>query len=66
MNVKKAIKIAMAQRDTNQKELSVSSGVSETTLSHTISGRSSPNAKTIAKIAKGLSMSYSELVKLGE
>ncbi|MGB5990667.1 MAG: helix-turn-helix transcriptional regulator [Marinifilaceae bacterium] len=66
MNVKKAIKIAMAQRDTNQKELSVSSGVSETTLSHTISGRSSPNAKTIAKIAEGLNMSYSELVKLGE
>ena len=66
MNVKKAIKVAMAQRDTNQKELSASSGVSETTLSHTISGRSSPNAKTIAKIAKGLDMSYSELVKLGE
>ena len=66
MNTKKAIKTAMVQMDINQKELSELSGVSETTISHTLSGTSSPNTRTISRMAKAMNMEYSELIKLGE
>lgn len=66
MNTKKAIKIAMINADINQKELAVLSAVSETTISHTISGKTSPNVRTLAKLAKGCGISYSDLSKLGE
>jgi transcriptional regulator with XRE-family HTH domain len=66
MNIKKAIKIAMAKRDITQKELSEKSGVSETSISQTLTGKTNPNTKTLARIAKAMNMEYSELIKLGE
>lgn len=66
MITSKAIKIAMVQKEINQKELAELSGVSETTISHTLSGKTSPNTKTLSRLAKAMSMSYSELIKLGE
>ena len=66
MNLKKSLKIAMVNKDIDQKELSALSGVNESTLSQTITGKSSPNTKTIEKLAKGLGISYAELILLGE
>lgn len=66
MNTGLAIKIAMVKSGVNQKELSKLSGVNETTISHTVSGKSSPNAKTLSKLADAMNISYSELIKLGE
>ena len=66
MNTSKSIRIAMINAGINQKELAVASGISETTISHTISGKSSPNAKTLSRLATGMNISYSDLIKLGE
>lgn len=66
MNLKKALKVAMASAEVNAKELAVKSGVSETTISHTITGRTVPSSKTLSRLAKGLGIGYSELIKLGE
>ena len=66
MNVRKAIKISMAQTEINQKKLSELSGISETTISNTVSGKSSPSILTLSRLAKAMGLSYSELVGLGE
>ena len=66
MNIKKALKIAMAQKDLNQKELFEISGVSATTISQTITGKSTPNIATVEKLAHALGLSYLELLVLGE
>ena len=66
MNTSKAIKIAMINKEINQKELASLSNVSETTISQTLSGKTSPNTRTLSKLAKAMEMSYSELIKLGE
>lgn len=66
MSTAKAIKIAMIHKEINQKELSELSGISETTISHTLSGKTSPNTKTLSRLAKSMGISYSSLIKLGE
>lgn len=66
MNISNAIKIAMIKRSINQRELSRLSGVSETTISHTVSSKTSPNTKTLSRLAAAMDMSYSELIRLGE
>lgn len=66
MCIKKSIKIAMVNADVNQKELSKLSGISETTISHTLSGTTSPNTKTLSRLAMAMNVSYSDLIKLGE
>ena len=45
MNISKAIKIAMVHKGINQKELAEMSDINVATLSHTLSGKSKPNAK---------------------
>ncbi len=66
MNIGKALRVAMAIKGMKQKDLAELSGVSETTLSHTILGRTAPTVTTITKLAKAMNISYSDLVKLGE
>lgn len=66
MSASKSIKIAMVHADINQKELSALSGVSETTISQTLSGKTSPNTRTLSRLAKAMKMDYSALIKLGE
>ncbi len=66
MSTSKAIKIAMIKKGINQQQLSKMSGVSETTISHTLTGKTSPNTKTLSRLAKGMSMDYSDLIKLGD
>ena len=66
MNIKKALRKAMAERDIDQKDLAELSGISKTTISQTMTGKTSPNSATISKLAQGLGFSYSELIALGE
>lgn len=66
MSASKSIKIAMVHVDINQKELAALSGVSETTISQTLSGKTSPNTRTLSRLARAMKMNYSELIKLGE
>lgn len=66
MNLKKAIKIALAQRDLNQKQLCKRAKINEGTLSKTLLNKTNPSVKTIEKIAKAMNMEYSELIALGE
>lgn len=66
MNLKKALKVAMASAEVNAKEFAVKSGVSESTISQTINGHTVPSSKTLSRLAEGLEISYSELIKLGE
>ena len=35
-------------------------------ISHTVSSKTSPNTKTLSKLASAMNMSYSDLIKLGE
>ena len=66
MDIKKAVRLAMAANGIRQKELSKLSGISETTVSAMMTGKANPNSETIGKMAKGLGLSYSELIALGE
>ena len=66
MSITKAIKIAMVNKEINQKDLAKLSGVSETTISQTISGKSSPNTKTLSKLAEAMGFTYSQLMAFGE
>ena len=66
MNLKKALNIAMAMKELDQKDLAKLSGVNKTTISQTINGKTKPGTGTMEKLAKGLGITYSELVALGE
>ncbi len=66
MNIKKAIKIAMATQDIEQKDLSASSGIAQGHLSNLINGKRSATLPTVQKIADALGMKMSELIALGE
>lgn len=65
MNITKAIKVAMAQRETNITKLAETLGVDRSVLTRTING-GNPTMASLKGIAGGLGMSVSELVKLGE
>jgi transcriptional regulator with XRE-family HTH domain len=66
VSANKSIKIAMVHADINQKELALLSGISETTISQTLSGKTSPNTRTLSRLAAAMKISYSDLIKLGE
>jgi transcriptional regulator with XRE-family HTH domain len=63
--LKKSLRIAMANEGVNQRGLSKLSGVNEVTISNAMNGKSFPSTKTLAKIAAGLNISYSQLIAGG-
>jgi len=66
MTLGRSIRIALAERDLNQKQLSELSGVSMVTISQTISGQTKPTMRTIEKLASALGMTSAELVGRAE
>jgi len=66
MNIKKSVRIAMAIKGINQKELARLSGISDTTVSSMMTGKANPNNATISRMAEGMGFSCSELIALGE
>lgn len=66
MNLRRALKIAMANKEIDQQQLSELSGVNKATLSATMNDKSSPSIKTVEKLAKVFDMPLSELIALGE
>ena len=66
MDIGKSIKIAIAMKGINQKELAARSGVSETTISLAVTKKNVPTLGTMQKIAKATNMTYLQLIALGE
>ena len=66
MNVKKAVRIAMATKDMDQKDVSEASNISQSHLSCIVNGKRSAGIDTLQRIADALEMKLSELVQLGE
>lgn len=65
MNIKKSIKVAVAQRGITQNQLAEEMKVSPSTLSGMLS-RNTVTAPTLNKMADALGMKVSELIALGE
>lgn len=65
-DIKKALRVALAQRDMNQRELAAKMKVTEGAAHHWVATDRSMTMKTINRIAKALKMKTSELVALGE
>jgi len=66
VNIKKSMKMAMAQCDMNQKELAAASGVSEVTLSKISRGIGNPTMSTINKLALATDYKFNDFIALGE
>ena len=65
-NIKRALNIAMAERDMKIRQLSRLCGVTAPVLYQTFYYRQNPTFKTLDKVAKALDLTVSEFVKLGE
>lgn len=59
----KAIRIEMARKDINQKELAEISGLRRATICNVMCGKSNGSIKTWGKIAKALDIPVAELIK---
>ena len=64
--LKKSMKLAMAHRDMNQKELSIASGVGELTISRIAQEKIMPTMETIEKLAKGTDYTLIEFLALSK
>lgn len=65
-DIKKALRVALAQRDMTQGDLAKKLKVTEGAANHWVSGKRMLNLRTINKIAKALKLKSSELLALGE
>ena len=65
MNLSKAIRVALAMKEMNQKQLAERLGMYESAMSQLIN-RSSITTEKLTQIADALEMKVSELVALGE
>ena len=65
MNIKKSIRVALAQKDLNQGDLATLIGMSGAALSQMLN-RKSITSEKLGQIATALDMKASDLVKLGE
>jgi len=54
MNIGNGIKKVLTRKKVSQKELATVTGISETTISHVVSGKSKPTEDTLDKIANAL------------
>lgn len=66
VNIAKSIKIACAQREINQQELSKMTGVSEVTISGIINKKGNCRHSTLEAFAQAFGMPVSEFIALGE
>lgn len=62
----KALRLAIAEKNIKQKELSEKSGIAPQTISHITKGKSNPSILTMNELALALGMKLSELIALGE
>ncbi len=58
-----AIRIELAKKDWSYKDLSKTSGISYNTLISVMSGNRGGNIKTLGKIAKGLGVDVTKILK---
>ena len=65
-DIKKALRIALAQRDMAQVDLAKKMGVAQPTVNRWVSGDGDLQMATIEKIAEALDLKPSELMALGE
>lgn len=65
MNVSKAIRIALAMKEMNQKQLAERMGMYESAVSQLVN-RSSITTDKLKQVADALGMKVSELIALGE
>lgn len=65
MNIKKSIRVALAQKDMTQGDLAEKIGMTASNLSLLMNRESIPTAR-LAQIAEALDMKVSDLLKLGE
>lgn len=65
MNIKKSVRVAMAQKDISQGDLASLIGMSASALSQMLN-RKSITSEKLGQIATALDMKASELVSLGE
>lgn len=65
MNVSKAIRIALAMKEMNQKQLAERMGMYESAVSQLVN-RSSITTDKLKQVADALGMKVSELISLGE
>ena len=65
MNISKAIRVALAMKEMNQKQLAERLGMYESAMSQLIN-RPSITTEKLTQIADALDMKVSELVALGE
>jgi len=65
-DIKRAIRVAMAQRDMSRRDLAKKMKVTEGAVHHWVGTDRSMTFRTIEGIAKALKMKTSELVALGE
>lgn len=65
-DIKKSLRVALAQRNMTQTELAELLEVTPQMVSRWISSEADLNVKTVGRIAEVLGLSVSELVALGE
>lgn len=65
MNLRKSIKVALAQRDMEQKALAEQLGMSQSSMSQ-LAAQESCTGATLRKLADAFGMKVSEFVALGE
>lgn len=65
MNLRKSIKVALAQRDMEQKTLAEQLGMSQSSMSQ-LAAQESCTGATLKKLAEAFGMKVSEFVALGE
>ena len=65
-DIKKAIRVALAQRDMGQVDLARKLQVAQPTVNRWVSGEGDLQMATIEKIAEALDLKPSELMALGE
>lgn len=66
MNIGKSIRVACAQNDMNQQDLSDATGVSTVTISKLVTGRTKCKQATLEAMAKVFDLPVSEFIALGE
>ncbi len=60
------VRVSMAKKEINQKQLAVDSGISESTLSNILTGKSDGTPKTWGKIATALGVDVTEIIETVE
>lgn len=66
MDIQKSIRLAMAHRNMNQRQLAYAAGITPTFVSYILTGKYQPRLCSLERIAKAVEMSVSDLIALGE